>query len=121
MNINIDNPAQILSHVLLEDKDLVNAVVSSKQWQELGEIKGTLILNDVEVSADVLENTLQSIFDQIETYTRSKYNADDFDARVEEKAQELIKEHADNCLEKMGELQRVLEMSEQLIKPHWER
>lgn len=121
MNINIDDCSQILSHVLLEDHDLVDKITQSPEWKATTAIKAELMFNGVMVSAESFEKTLQGLFDQVETYLREKYDAANLDKLVEERAQQLLKEHADNALDKLYNLTRILEESEDLIVPHWER
>lgn len=121
MNVNITDPSQILSHVVLKNTNVVEEVAETPEWKKLGEIQGTLTFNGVEVSAQVLEDALKHVFSRIETYYAEEYDADAFDARVEEKAKELLKEHAGNPLQQLHELVGRLEGIDDVLVPHWER
>lgn len=120
MKIDINDPQQILSHVLL-DSSCVDDIACSVAWTEHGEVNCKVLMNDIEVPAEDVENSLQRLFNQVEKHYREKYNADSIDDMVEQKARELLKNQADNVLEILGTLQSTLEDSESLIKPHWER
>ena len=121
MKVDIDNPKQMLSHLLLDNVDVVTAVAETINWNKSGEINCTVQFNDVELPASILEDVLHKLFKQVEDHYSEKYQADAFDQRVEEKAKEIVKEHADNVVEKLYNLAQVLEESGDLIKPHWER
>ncbi|AHX01086.1 hypothetical protein M316_0021 [Nitrincola phage 1M3-16] len=121
MKIDIDNPSQLLSHIMLSDREISEKVAETSNWKENGAIDAKASFNGVEVDGSVLEKVLQEFVKQIEDYFVEKYDADEFDRRVEEKAEAIIKEHADNAAEKLSQLSRVLEEHERLLKPYWQR
>lgn len=121
MKININDPSQMLSHVLLGDLDVCKAVRDTKEYKADKTITPTVFMNGIEVPAESLEKALKSLFNQVESHYKEHYQADAFDAKVEEKAVQLLKEHADNAIEKMHNLMMTLEDSESLLTPHWER
>jgi hypothetical protein len=121
VNIEIGNVQQILSHVLLDNKSLSRAVASTEEWRSLGEIRGTILYNGIEVSAESLETSLKGVIVRVESYYREQYHADRFDKAVEEKAEAILKEHADNALNKIRDLAVKLEEADTLLVPHWER
>ena len=121
MDISIKDPSQIMSHVLLGDDDLVENVAASEAWKEAKEIKGVLTFNGVEVSSLVVESAIKKLLDQVEKFIRKKYDADNIDNLVEERAKKLLKEHAGNALESIYSLTEKLEHADELITPHWDR
>ena len=121
MNINFDDPSQMLSHVLLDNQDVARAVTKTAQWKTEGTVTPKVLMNGVEVPAEVMEGVLKKLFDQVEAHYREHYQADAFDAKVEEKACQLLKDHADNAIGKMQDLMMTLEESESLLTPYWER
>lgn len=121
MKVDISNPQQIMSHILLCNTALVDKVVSTKEWTELDKLTGELTVNGVTVSAQVLEDALQTIFYQIEEHFKEKYDVDKFDEHVEQKAKQLLKEHANDALNVLSDLSDKLHEAEDLLVPHWER
>jgi spore coat polysaccharide biosynthesis protein SpsF (cytidylyltransferase family) len=121
MKIDINNPSQLLSHLLLEDVDLVMVVSETSKWKEDGIIEATCQFNGVDVTADVLEKVLQNFVKQIEDHCREKYDANNIDKLVEERANEIIKNHADRVLEKLTAIEYVLSDPHNIITPHWGR
>lgn len=65
MKINVDNPAQLLSHVMLQNRSVVDAVVATEEWKENGTVTATVSFNGVEVPAEALEEVLQHFVDII--------------------------------------------------------
>lgn len=121
MEVSIRDAQQVMSHIVLEDKELAASVASTGMWSDEGKLVATLAVNGVEVSAQILEDVLQKLITQVEDHIRGEYKAPDIDAMVEEKAKVLIKEQADNALCKLYELTDSLEQHENLLTPHWER
>ena len=121
MKINIGNPNQLLSHVLLGDTEITTLVANTDKWNNEGVIEARVSFNGVDADGQLLEDALQKLFKQVEDHYSEQYDADQFDQRVEEKAKALLKEHADNALEKIMKLSDQLENIEDTITPHWER
>lgn len=121
MQININDPKQMLSHVLLGDDEVVNAVTCTEEWTKDKKLTVEVSINGVKVDAESFENTLKNLFEQVENHYSEVYNADNIDNLVEKKAEELIKNHADSALDKLGRLMEVIEDPENIIKPYWER
>ena len=80
-----------------------------------------MTVNGVEIPAQMMEDWLQFQFESLCKKAKEQYDPENFDKRVEERAKELLKEHADNALEKLEQLQNILYNSEDLLTPHWER
>jgi hypothetical protein len=87
MQIDVENPNQLLSHFLLNDRSLVEAVLETKEWKEEGKLTPTVLINGVEISSESFEKTLQSLLNQVEEHVREKYGADDIDAKVQEQVE----------------------------------
>ena len=121
MKVNIDDIQQAISHLFLNDAKVCELVVDTKEWTEDGIIDCQVSFNGVKVDGSVLENTLQHFVDTIEKHFKEKYDSDRLDVVIEERAKELLKEHADNALEKLYDLTRKLEESDDLLVPHWDR
>jgi len=120
MNINIDDPKQILSHVLLSS-GICTLVADTPEWKDDKVLDVEVLVNGISIPAEDFENTLKSLIDQVETSVRNKYDADNIDKEIEDRANEILKTHANNALESLHELQQKLENVEDLLVPHWER
>lgn len=90
MQIDVENPNQLLSHFLLNDRSLVEAVVETKEWKEEGKLTPTVLINGVEIGSESFEKTLQGLLKQVEEYVREKYGADDIDAKVREQVESEV-------------------------------
>jgi len=117
MKIDIDNPAQLLSHVLLQDGDVTKAVAETDQFKDRGEITCTVQFNGVEVPAEKLEEVLAHFVKEVEKLV----DLDSFNDKVEERAKQILSEHADNALEKIQWLTDMVDSPDMYIKPEWER
>jgi len=121
MKIDVGNPNQILNHFLLNDSNVVDSVAESEDWKERGKLTATVFINGIEIPAESFEKTLQDLFCRVEESMRKKYNTEEFDARVEDRAKVLLKEYADNALDKITNLCQTLENVEDVLIPYWER
>lgn len=121
MRIDIDNPKQLLSHFLLANEEVATLVATTHQWTEGGVITPQITFNGVEVPAETFEKCLQHFVDQVEEQVRDACNADAFEQRVEERAEEILEKHSGGALEIMQSLTETLERYDQILTPHWER
>lgn len=121
MKFNLDNHKVALSHLVLQNTELAMQLADTPLWLNQGVLEATLQINGVDVSAELIEQTMQELYSRCEEFFKEKYESTKFDQRVEERAQELLKEHADNALERMYKLINVLESPDVLLTPSWER
>ena len=121
MKFNLEGCGKFMSHLLLESNDLAGQVSKTSLWVEDGVLEATLQINGVEVPAEHLESFMKGLWEHAENQLRKKYKTEDFDRRVEEKAKQLLKDHADNALEELYDLTNKLENIGDVLTPHWER
>lgn len=121
MKFNLDNHKVALSHLVLQNTELAIQLADTPLWLNQGVLEATLQINGVDVPAELIEQTMQELYARCEDHFDEKYDSAKFDQRVEERAQELLKEHADNALERMYKLINVLESPDMLLTPSWER
>ena len=121
MKFNLKDCKVFMSHLMLESEELSTKVAETTLWTEDGILEATLQINGVEVPAEHLEKFMKGLWGHAETQLRKKYNADQFDDRVEEKAKQLLEEHADNALEQLCDLQNKLDEVGNVLTPHWVR
>lgn len=103
MQIDVENPNQLLSHFLLNDRGLVEAVLETKEWKEEGKLTPTVLINGVEISSESFEKTLQGLLDQVEERVREKYGADDIDAKVRERVESEVNRRVRDFRQEMAE------------------
>lgn len=120
MKFNLDHKVA-LSHLVLQNTDLAIQLADTPLWLNQGVLEATLQINGVDVPAELIEQTMQELYTRCEKYFKEKYDSAKFDQRVEERAQEILKDHADNALERMYKLINVLESPDVLLTPSWER
>lgn len=116
MIIDIDNPAQLLSHLLLQNKDVVTKVTQTEKFLSEGRVEATVFFNGVELPAETLEEILKHFVKCVER----SVDLDGFNDKVQAKAEEILKTHTDNILEKLEVLDRVSSSPEDFIKEGWE-
>ncbi len=121
MKLNIDDVNQLISHIFLNDETVCTTVSTTKEWLEDGVINCEVIFNGIKVDGSVLESTLQHFVKVIEDEFKEKYDTTRLDDIIENKAKELLKQYADNALDKLQDLQRKLEEVDELLIPHWQR
>lgn len=120
-NININDKNSLLTLLFMSTDSVVDGVCDTNNWLKDGIIQCKVSFNGVEVPAEEFEKVLDEWVKSIESHFNEKYDAQNFDNRVEERANQIIKQHADGILESMANLQHVLSESEDLITPYWKR
>ena len=118
MKIELDNPGQMLSHFLLEDRDVAMDVSQTDRFQHDDEIIATVFMNGVEVPAEVFEKVLKNFWEQVERHFEEKYKEPKKAAH--KAAVHMIEEQASGILEKMSDIEDVLRNAESIIKPYWD-
>lgn len=121
MLVDIHNPQQALSHVVLANTELAKALSETELWKQEAKLEAKLTVNGLEIPVQLLEDVMQDLYKRATAEIEDKYGKPDIDAMVEEKAEQLLKEHADNALEKINNLVELLEAPIDLLKPYWER
>ena len=119
MQIKLDDPTQILSHVLLHDMDLAMAVAATPGFQEGKQIVPAVTFNGVAVDAEIFEAALKELYNQLSRQFESKYA--DVEAEVERRLKQRLQEEADEIINRMHRLTDALEHAGDLIKPYWEK
>lgn len=121
MKFGLTDKNKFMTHLLLEDKNLTTEVAVTPLWTEDMVLEATLQINGVDVPAEYLESFMKGLWAHAEEQLREKYNADSFDRKVEEKAEQLLKDHAGNALTQLQDLTEKLESIGEVLTPHWER
>ena len=123
MKVDIYNPKQALSHFVLHVSEKAKEIAETAEWTEKKEINAKIFFNGVEVSGEDFESVMEYFVSYYKDHYAEKYAEKyaDVEQAVEDRAQKLIKEHADNALDVLVELQDKLYNAENLLKPHWER
>lgn len=119
--VNIEDPSQIMSHILLGSFEICDMVASTKEWKDDKKMNLFVSVNGVEIGGDVFEQELKKLIDRVEESFKVKYDATRLDELIEERAKELLKEHADNALEAIYNLTHRLQEAEDLLVPYWQR
>ena len=115
MKFNLGNPSVIFSHLVLQDHKAASAVAETKQWTEDGTLEAEVKINGVVIPAETFEKWMQDQYAAMGIEFKERYNPEQFDARVEEKARELLNEHAEGVIDAMRVLQDNLEYNQRLF------
>lgn len=126
MKFNLEDCSVFMSHLLLEDANLAETVSHTLPWLDDQTLEATLQINGVEVPASHLEEFMKSLWKRHEESVESghkelKRKQEDFDNQVELRAKEVLREHADDTISKLVDMQNSLHNIEDTIKPYWER
>lgn len=119
MKVNLQDPSQLMSHLLLANSNVVEAVIATPQWKSGEGITITAQFNGIEVSAESAEVALQHLFKQQDEYYKQKYAH--VEKEVQKRLEQRIKDEAEKIVDKMRDLIQVLESAGDLIKPYWDR
>jgi hypothetical protein len=119
MQINLNDPTQILSHVLLHDTELSMAVAATPGFVEGKQIVPAVTFNGVAVDAEIFEAALKQLYNQLLTQLAARYA--DVEQEVQRRLEQRMKDEASQILEKMHQLESALADAAQLIKPYWEK
>lgn len=124
MKINLNKPSQAVSHLLLEDLDIVGKVKNTKQWKTDRDIRISVQFNGVEMNPETLEKVLYQWQDSNCKTIAEKYDPENFDKRVEDEVKQrmdkLLKDKVSDSIDLLNELHNKLEDTNNLIKWDWE-
>ena len=121
MKFDLENKRKFMSHLLLEDLKLCDKVANTSLWEEGEVLEAKLQINGVDVPAEHLESFMKGLWDNANEQLRDKYDVDGFEQRVDNKAKQLLKDHAESALDQLHELTDKLNNIGDVLKPHWER
>jgi hypothetical protein len=119
MHVNINDPTQILSHILLQDEDLAAAVAATPGWRQEQLISPAVEFNGVAVPAQVFEDALKQLVNQLGQQISAQYAH--VEAEVQRRVEQRLKDEVEPVLNKLYDLQRMLENVGDVIKPYWEK
>ena len=111
----------LLTYLILQDDETAMRIAQTERWAEEEVIDVTVQFNGVEMPAEYLEEALKKWVKHIEAETAEFVDKDKFEERVEERAKQLLKDHANDALEKIRALEDKLTEVEDVLTPHWER
>lgn len=113
MKTNLDtNYNELATFVLLDDTDFTNEVLS-KITPEQPNLELTVLVNGVELSAEVFKKTINKFLNNIDQEFQEKYS--DLDKLAEEKARKIIEEKADEVLDKLHHLSSFIDSVKDVI------
>ena len=112
--------SDILSHLILEDRDIATELAGSNKWKLNKELEMVITVNGVNLPANALRDLLDNMWEQAVNRAPSTVTAEEFRKRVEDRADKMVKEQAAKLLEKMEEVRHTLESSSDIINWGWE-
>jgi predicted HAD superfamily phosphohydrolase len=94
MKISLNDPAQLLSHIMLEgDKEFIDKLIETDVWKNEHVVIATVQFNGVEIPAESAEKTLHRLYADIEKQIEEKYS--DINAEVERRVRFNMKKLLD--------------------------
>lgn len=103
MKIELGNPKQMLSHVLLGSSELFELVADAGEDQGSPfEITATVSFNGVEYPAQILEDAMFDLFKQVERHYQEEYA--DIEAGIQKSAEKKVRDAIGDLPSKMRDL-----------------
>jgi len=116
MKFTLDSK-DILSHLVLDNDNIVDAVGGTKAWRSDGVLEAKLTVNGVDIPAEELDKLLNKMWKlaQVET------GAEAFEEAVREEAKERLKAEFGKELDALNRLSRKLEDIDDLLVYSWDK
>jgi len=121
MEFTIEQNKTMMAHLMLSSESVSTEVARTTDWIDNEELVATLQINGVEVPATVMEEFMKGLWVRAKDDAKYKYDGEKFEQRVEDRANQLLKDHADNALEQLQDLTEKLESIGDVLTPSWER
>ena len=119
MKIDIRDPSQIMSRIVLHNTSVAEAVAETADWKDSKTITAEIKFNGVVVPTEVAESVFKEMYAQVSKNYAWKYA--DIEKEVQRRVEQRMKDEATPILEKMYKLQSALEEAENTIKPYWDK
>lgn len=118
MKISLEDPSQLMSHLLLEDEEVAAATAKTRTKDD-SSITATVQFNGVEMKPETLERVLKHFCWCVENDLMKKYA--DVEAEVHRRLLERVQKEADELTAVMHDFTQRIEDANALIKPYWEK
>lgn len=119
MKFSLESREKIVHHWMLQDAETALKIGETDDWKINKTLTAKVTVNGVELDFDILENYFMDIYQSMDGRIRESYN--DQEQEVQRRLEERMEKEAKPILDKMYELQQVLEDSGNIIKPYWEK
>lgn len=106
MKFGLNDTSLIMNHLLLQNNDLIPALIETPEWKNDKEFHAKVTINGVEIPAESYEKFMMDQWKSIERDLKERYDTEAFDARVKEAAENLLKDHAEKLIDSLGEMSR---------------
>lgn len=121
---SIDDHEFFVNHWMLQDVDVAVLISNTPEYKADDNPRGKKLtarvtVNGIELPFKSLEGLFQHFYDSQERHIRKQYS--DLEAEVERRLVERLKTEGQPILDKLYDLQQVLEDPSQLLTPYWER
>ena len=111
MIVELGNAKQMLSHVLLQDKEVCSKIATDWEDSHVERtpivLTATLTVNGHDLPPEALESAMQELFRQVDSHYKSQYA--DVEALVKSRVEELIRAKASDLVDKMRILDYALD------------
>ena len=114
MKFGIEDNQLVINHLMLEQSpEIVTKIADTNKGK--GDLDGQdfelkVLINGVEIEVvESFENFMKHQYDCLVSRLEEEYNVEQFDARVKEAAEKLIKDKFEDLLDKMYEFENCLD------------
>lgn len=111
MKFSIEDKNLVINHLMLnQKKEIVMAIADSPNFKENKDFELKILINGVEIEfAETFEKMMNDEYNNMVEKLKTEYDVDNFDRRVVEKAELLIKNKFEDLREKMYEFENCLD------------
>src|SRR5215217_5356737 len=110
---------KFISHIVLHDIELATKISKTEAWKEKQETIATITVNGVEVPFSVVESYFSDLAERLEKRAMEQFS--DLDKEVHRRLENRLKEEVQPIIDKLYDLNTVLNDPGDLLKPYWER
>jgi hypothetical protein len=118
MKIDLNDPNQLLSHLLLEDAEVAKAV-SKTLTSSYDNVTPTVQFNGVDMQPETLERVLKHFMKCVENDLMNKYS--NVELEVQRRLEERVQKEAKRITLAMEDFIHSIEDARSIIKPYWEK
>lgn len=113
-----DNETMI-NHWFLNTEEVISAVSETSEWKNDNKLVAKVTVNGVEMPFAALDKFLFECYESHIKKAEERFS--DLDAEVDRRLKLRLENDAKPIVEKMWELQQVLDSAGDLLKPYWDK
>lgn len=122
MEFKLDDSNLVINHLFLDQSnEILEKIRNTRSTDVLDEpFKLTILINGVEIEhVESYESFMKYQYEVMENKLKEKYDVKNFDYRVRDAAEQLIKSKFNNLIGKMYDFERSVDFGNSVIEKEW--